>query len=177
MQEPGFEPGMTRPFKGRRYACSLLLHGAGGRIRTGRHGGLSTVAIPIRYASKSLVGRGRLELPCSGRLVLSEVCLPIPPPARVQGGPRTRKTAALNRRRLPIAPPGHLGTRGRTRTYVATRATGLRPVSFATHSRARVYTQVVKELGGEPGTRTPMCRGDGILAGFWATDCPCSPQR
>ena len=62
MQEPGFEPGKTRPFKGRRYACSLLLHGAGGRIRTGRHGGLSTVAIPIRYASKSLVGRGRLEL-------------------------------------------------------------------------------------------------------------------
>lgn len=76
VQEPGFEPGMTRLFKGRRYACSLLLHGAGGRIRTGRHGGLSTVAIPIRYASKSLVGRGRLELPCSGRLVLSEVCLP-----------------------------------------------------------------------------------------------------
>lgn len=87
-----------------------------------------------------LVGRGRLELPCSGRLVLSEVCLPIPPPARVQGGPRTRKTAALNRRRLPIAPPGHLGARGRTRTYVATKATGLRPVSFTTHSRARVHT-------------------------------------
>ena len=65
------------------------------------------------------MGRGRLELPCSGRLVLSEVCLPIPPPARVQGGPRTRKTAALNRRRLPIAPPGQPGARGRTRTYAA----------------------------------------------------------
>ena len=168
VQEPGFEPGMTRPFKGRRYACSLLLHGAGGRIRTGRHGGLSTVAIPIRYASKSLVGRGRLELPCSGRLVLSEVCLPIPPPARVQGGPRTRKTAALNRRRLPIAPPGHPGARGRTRTYVAMKATGLRPVSFATHSRARVHTSCQRtwRRAGDSNPDVPRRRNLSRILGY-----------
>lgn len=168
VQEPGFEPGMTRPFKGRRYACSLLLHGAGGRIRTGRHSGLSTVAIPIRYASKSLVGRGRLELPCSGRLVLSEVCLPIPPPARVQGGPRTRKTAALNRRRLPIAPPGHLGARGRTRTYVAMKATGLRPVSFATHSRARVHTNCQRtwRRAGDSNPDVPRRRNLSRILGY-----------
>ena len=177
VQEPGFEPGMTRPFKGRRYACSLLLHGAGGRIRTGRHGGLSTVAIPIRYASKSLVGRGRLELPCSGRLVLSEVCLPDSTTGPCPGRASNPQNCGSQPQASADCATWTSGARGRTRTYVATKATGLRPVSFATHSPARVHTQVVKELGGEPGTRTPMCRGDGILAGFWATDCPCSPQR
>ena len=54
--------------------------------------------------AQSADARGRLELPCARRLVLSEVCLPIPPPARVQGGPRTRKTAALNRRPTSSTP-------------------------------------------------------------------------
>ena len=44
-------------------------------------------------------------------------------------------------------------------------------------SLTRALTRIVKEHGGKPGNRTPMCRGDGILAGFWATNCPCSPQR
>src|SRR5215472_2445265 len=41
-----------------------------------------------------LVGRGRLELPCTGAPRSERgVSTKIPPPARVQGGPRTRKTA------------------------------------------------------------------------------------
>ena len=40
----------------------------------------------------------------------------------------------------------------------------------------RPKTQIVKDLGGEPGTRTPMRRSCGFLAGIWAACCPCSPR-
>jgi hypothetical protein len=47
VQEPGFEPGRTRNFKARRYTSSLLLHGAGGGIRTHRHSILNRADRPI----------------------------------------------------------------------------------------------------------------------------------
>jgi hypothetical protein len=72
-----------------------------------------------------------------------------------QGEIRTLKLLGLNEATLPICPPGY-GARGRTRTYVAAKATGFRPVSFAPHSRARVNTDFSKNLAESRGLE-PRC--------------------
>ena len=55
--------GRVRGTPGRSRTCRLTLV-------------LSEPRLPIPPREYSLVGRGRLELPCTRRLVLSEVCLP-----------------------------------------------------------------------------------------------------
>ena len=102
------------------------------------------------------MGRGRLELPCTRRLVLSEVCLPYSTTGPCPGRASNPQNCGPQRQASTDCATWTFGARGRTRTYVAKRqrvTTG----QFCC-SLTRVLTRFVKELGGEPGTRTPMCR-------------------
>ena len=133
--------GRVRGTPGRSRTCRLTLV-------------LSEPRLPIPPREYSLVGRGRLELPCTRRLVLSEVCLP-----DSTTGPVSR--AGLEPARLQLSTAGvyqlrHLDILVRAVGLEPTKplwATGLRPVSFATHSRAhklRLSKNLAESRGLEP---------------------------
>jgi hypothetical protein len=126
--EPAREPGLSRP----PLPIGLRAHGAGGRIRTDKHGGLSSADKPILVRRHNLVARPGFEpgksLPSEGSAFTNLTSGPC-----VQDGIRTHRNSLLRTARLPIAPLGHSGGKCWSRTNLGARRprAGLQPAAFA----------------------------------------------
>ena len=115
-----------------------------------------------------LVGRGRLELPCSGRLVLSEVCLPDSTTGPCPGRASNPQNCGSQPQASADCATWTSWCAGRTRTYVAMKATGLRPVSFAAHSHARLNTNFQRtwRRAGDSNPDVPRRRNLSRILGY-----------
>jgi hypothetical protein len=119
-----------------------------------------------------LVGRGRVELPCTRRLVLSEVCLPnsgAPSgPGPCPGRASNPQDCSSQPQASAIAPPGQTGARGRTRTYVATKGQpGYgRSVLPLTHTRVNLGCQRTWWRAGDSNPDVPKRRNLSRILGY-----------
>lgn len=129
------------------------VRGTPGRIRTCTLAlVLSEPRLPDSATGASLVGRGRLELPCanasrsergvSTRFHHRPVSRAGLEPARLR-----RSTACV----CQIAPPGHTGARGRTRTYEAMQGNRVTAGQFCqlTHTRSKSNCQRTWRRAGD----------------------------
>ena len=126
--EPAREPGLSRP----PLPIGLRAHGAGGRIRTDKHGGLSSADKPILVRRHNLVARPGFEpgksLPSEGSAFTNLTSGPWCP--RWDSNPQEQPSQDCAPTNAPL---GHSGGKCWSRTNLGARRprAGLQPAAFA----------------------------------------------